>query len=89
MGKVWLIVLGTMLCTGSVTWIWHLRASAEAHAENQRREEKIRAHIAELEQYRDILRAEGVAGAEAYLFGATRKTDFVEDMPIVETEPML
>lgn len=88
MGRVWLIVLGTMLVSGSLAWMWHLRAIAEAHAENLREAEKIRARIVELETYRDVLRAEGMAGAETYLFGGAPEHDRVEDDPTETPELM-
>lgn len=89
MGKVWLIVLGTMLVSGSMTWAWHIHTITVAHEENLREQEAIRARIIGLQTYRDILRSEGVTGAEAYLFGGTSTHDQVRDSDAHETPELM
>jgi hypothetical protein len=55
MGKVWMVVLGTMLFTVVGSYIWHLTTLERLKMDNAHENNMLRLEIKKLTDYRDTL----------------------------------
>ena len=67
MAHVWKMVLLSALFVFAASWIWHLSQMHDVVSRNEKDITKVRADIAQLSAYRDVLKEKGKDAAREYI----------------------
>lgn len=67
MGRVWLIVLVSMVLVFGASWLWHLMGMSEQKRRNSIEDAPVVRNIEAITRYRDVLKEKGKAGGILYL----------------------
>lgn len=73
MGRVWLLVLASMVVTLSVSWFWHVSGMKSQAQSDQLESEALIANTERIAAYRDVLKKDGRISAAEYLETLSRE----------------